>query len=185
MLQNTKRIVITGPESTGKSTLTRALARNFGAPAVAEYARTYLEQLQRPYTEEDLLTIAALQIRAEDEAALHTRNNLLFCDTDLYVLKVWSEHKYGRCHRQILETIATRRYDLYLLTGIDMAWEDDPLREHPQPVMRQYFYNIYLDIVQQSGIPFVLINGGKQERLRQAIHAVQDLLSSNGCSIKT
>ncbi|PSK93863.1 AAA family ATPase [Taibaiella chishuiensis] len=171
-----KRIVIIGPESTGKSTLTTGLAGYFHTAHVPEYARLYLEQLDRPYTAPDLEAIARGQIALEDKTAAAAGGDLLFCDTDLQVVKVWSEDKYNHCPAWILEAIAMRPYDLYLLTDIDMPWQDDPLREHPEPQMRAYFFHIYKDIVQQSGIPFVLVTGNEQQRLECAVAAIQQVL---------
>jgi NadR type nicotinamide-nucleotide adenylyltransferase len=171
--QPVKRIVIIGPESTGKSTLTRQLAAHFGTSYADEFARVYLEGLSRPYNEEDLWHIAEGQVRYEDEAIAAARNGLCFFDTDLYVTKVWSEDKYGTCAESILQQIACRPYHLYLLTDIDMPWEDDPLREHGSPEERQYFFNIYYDIVQQSGVPFTVVRGTEAGRLEQAVTAVR------------
>lgn len=171
--QQLKRIVIIGPESTGKSTLTRQLATGFGTSFADEYARSYLENIVRPYEQEDLQCIADGQIALEEQAIVQAKNGLVFFDTDLYVVKVWSEDKYGTCTETILRSIATRRYDLYILTGIDMPWQDDPLREHPQPEMRQYFYHIYHDIVQQSGVPFIEVRGAAQTRLDIASQAIR------------
>jgi nicotinamide riboside kinase len=147
-LSSIKKIVVIGPESTGKSTLSEALANSLQTIWVPEYARTYLENLGREYTEVDLLEIAKGQLAAED-AAMQTANKYLICDTDLYVIKVWSE---------------------------DIAWTDDPLREHPLPEERQYFYNIYRDIVVQSGCQWADIRGTATERLIAATNAVQKLL---------
>ena len=169
-----KKIVVIGPESTGKSTLSEALAGALHTLWVPEYARQYLEDLGRPYEENDLLQIAKGQLTIENKCYIRSTNYLI-CDTDLNVVKVWSEHKYHRCSPEILEAIAARRYDLYLLTGIDIPWENDPLREHSSPEMRSYFYNIYKDIVIQSGVPWVAINGEHDARLRKAIDAVQRL----------
>ncbi|MBL7719937.1 MAG: ATP-binding protein [Flavipsychrobacter sp.] len=168
-----KKIVVIGPESTGKSTLSRQLADALGTQWVPEYAREYLEQLARPYEEADLLQIAKGQLRSEDEQAMKA-GTLLVCDTDLQVVRVWSEHRYDRCHKWILEAIARRRYDLYLLTNIDVAWEEDPLREHREHSQRHYFYNIYRDIVQQSGLPWADISGGQKERLERALEAIRN-----------
>lgn len=170
-----KKIVVIGPESTGKSTLSEALAASLQTVWVPEYARAYLENLGRDYNEGDLLEIALGQIALEEER-LKNANRFLFCDTDLYVLKVWSESKYHKCHSRILEEIARREYDLYLLAGIDTPWTDDPLREHPAPEERQYFYNIYRDIVQNSGVQWVDIKGDEKERLEIATKAVHRLL---------
>lgn len=174
-MNSIKKIVVIGPESTGKSTLSEELAKALQTLWVPEYARTYLENLGREYTEADLLEIAKGQLAAED-TAIQQANKYLICDTDLYVIKVWSEAKYGRCHPWILEQIAQRKYDLYLLTYIDVAWTDDPQREHPLPEERQYFYNIYRDIVIQSGTQWVDIQGAEHERLFTATNAIQKML---------
>ncbi|MFN4246787.1 MAG: AAA family ATPase [Flavipsychrobacter sp.] len=174
-MSSIKKIVVIGPESTGKSTLSETLANSLQTVWVPEYARTFLENLGREYTEADLLAIAKGQLAAED-AAMQIANQYLICDTDLYVIKVWSEAKYERCHPWILEQIAQRKYDMYLLTYIDIAWTDDPLREHPLPEERQYFYNIYRDIVVQSGCQWADVRGTANERLLSATNAVQKLL---------
>jgi NadR type nicotinamide-nucleotide adenylyltransferase len=180
-----KKIVIIGPESSGKSTLTQALAQQYHTLFAPEYARQYLEILQRHYTQDDLWHIAQGQLKLEDEQAQKLKSGLLFCDTDLYVIKVWSEEKYGSCASAILEHIATRRYDFYLLTDTDMPWQYDPLREHPQPEMRQYFFRQYLDIVQNSGVPFAIIKGNEKERLQIATSAIDKRFGAGGKSLGT
>lgn len=167
-----KKIVVIGPESTGKSTLSAALAKALNTVWVPEYARQYLEELGRPYEEADLLEIAKGQLAQEDKLAQQAHKYLI-CDTDLYVLKVWSEAKYGYCHKEILQSIAERKYDMYLLTYIDVLWQDDPLREHPAAHEREYFYKQYRDIVQQSGVPWADIRGNEQERLKTALDAIR------------
>jgi NadR type nicotinamide-nucleotide adenylyltransferase len=168
------KIVVIGPESTGKSSLSQALAESLKTVWVKEYAREYLEGIDHPYTEEDLLAIAKGQL-ASEQALLERANNYLICDTDLYVLKVWSEARYGRCHRQILEEIGSRPYHLYLLTYIDVPWTPDPQREHPAHRDREYFYHLYRDIVQQSGVPWIDIRGTEAERLDAALCAIKNV----------
>jgi len=168
-----KKVVVIGPESTGKSTLSRALAEKLETTWVKEYAREYVEQLDRPYQKEDLLAIAKGQIATEESQLLHARNGLLICDTDLYVIKVWSEHRYNDCHEYILHEIATRKYDHYLLCSIDLPWEYDPQREYPGITERKYFFDIYKDIVQQSGVSWTLISGNPEERLLKSIDAIK------------
>lgn len=171
-----KRIAVVGPECTGKSDLCSFLAEYYNTEWVPEYARGYLDNLVRPYGEHDLLTIAHGQLRLEDTYA-HTANKMLFCDTNLYVIKVWSEFKFNRCHPEILKQIENRTYDLYLLTYIDIPWEADPLREHPEH--REKLYSIYRDELKNQSTPFVEIKGMGDERRRISIDAVNSIINVN------
>lgn len=166
--------MVIGPESTGKSTLSEALSQALKTSWVREYARDYLIHINRSYTEDDLLLIAKGQVAMEDDGA-KAANRYLICDTDLYVIKVWSEHSYSTCHRWILEQIAARRYDLYLLTDNDMPWEEDPLREHGSSYWRNYFYEQYKDIVINSGVPWAVIAGNEEERLQAALSYIKTI----------
>jgi NadR type nicotinamide-nucleotide adenylyltransferase len=168
-----KKVVVIGPECTGKSALSEFLAVHFKTEWVPEYARGYLDNLVRPYSQHDLTTIAHGQIQLEDKSMLHS-NRVMFCDTNLYVIKVWSEFKYGNCDPEILNLISERKYDLYLLTYIDIPWETDPLREHPDK--RQQLYEIYLSEMKNQSVPFVEIKGGRSTRQQSAIDAVNNLL---------
>ncbi len=169
-----KKIVVIGPESTGKSTLSEGLANALDTVWVPEYARGYLEGLGREYNEEDLVKIAKGQVESED-VLLARASHYLICDTDLYVIKVWSEARYGYCDTRVLAEIAQRKYDLYLLTYIDVAWQDDILREHPEQHEREYFYRQYAEIVQNSGVPWADIRGNEEERLKASLAAIQSL----------
>ncbi len=173
LLSSPKKIVVIGPESTGKSTLAQMLATHYATDWVKEYARDYLNDLKRDYKETDLPAIARGQILEEDKKTAQSTHPYLFCDTDLYVIKVWSEHKYNHCDNWILQQIARRPYDLYLLTYIDTPWEPDPQREYPDPKMRQYFYDTYKDIVINSGVLWTDIRGNPQKRLQQSIAAIE------------
>ena len=169
-----KRILILGPESTGKSTLAEKLAKHFAEPWVPEVAREYLEKLDRPYAYDDLLQIGKQQMRTEDELAMQAQN-YLFCDTDLRVIQVWSQHRYGKVDPWVLEELARRTYGLILLCAPDLPWQADPLREHPELEMRQQFFEIYQQLSQASGIPWILISGDTAQRLSTAIQAVVSL----------
>lgn len=171
-----KKVVVIGPESTGKSTLSALLAAHFHTVWTPEYAREYLDGLGRPYEQHDLLAIAEGQLKLEREMAAKA-NGLLVCDTDLYVIKVWSEHKYQECDPRILTAIAEQECDHYLLTYIDLPWEEDPQREYPDPEMRSYFYQVYRDIVMQSGVTWTDIRGSYEQREALAIEAVSRLLA--------
>jgi NadR type nicotinamide-nucleotide adenylyltransferase len=162
-----ERILILGPESTGKSTLAEDLALHFGEPWVPEFARAYLSELECPYELEDLSEIARGQLMLEDKLALEARK-FLFVDTDLRVIQVWSEHRFGEVADWILEEIKTRFYSKILLTDVDLPWESDPLREHPEENMRRYFLEKYQKLAVESGFPFRLISGDRAYRLRSS-----------------
>jgi NadR type nicotinamide-nucleotide adenylyltransferase len=170
-----RKIVITGPESTGKSTLAEELARHYKTLWVREYARSYLEVLKRPYEKHDLIEIAKGQIQAEDEQ-LSRANRVLICDTDLTVLKIWSQHKYGTVHPFILENLRNRSYDLYLLPYIDLPWKYDPQREHPH--LREYLFDVYERELRSRGIDYVILKGSYAQRISTAIKAI-DLAAEN------
>ena len=135
-----KKIAIVGPESTGKSTLAEGLAKHYQTVWVPEYARGYLNKLGRGYDQSDLIKIAHGQLRLEDEWE-NDAKRFLFCDTNLVVIKIWSDFKYGNCAPEILQRMHERKYDLHLLTNIDLPWEADPQREHPDK--RLELFNLY------------------------------------------
>lgn len=178
-----KKIVVIGPESTGKSTLCEQLAAHYKTQWCPEFARAYLLQHGMNYTYDDLLTIAKGQLELEDSymelkiknSPLTTHHSLLFIDTDMYVMKVWCEYVFGKCHQFILDEIAKRKYDLYLLCNIDLPWTKDELREYPHEGPRIELFQIYKNILQNQSTPWVQINGLHEQRLQQAIEAVDGL----------
>jgi len=170
-----KTVAITGPESTGKSTLSRQLAQHYGTTWAPEYARTYLDAHGSQYTLADLEQIARGQLAAE-EAAVANAQRVVFVDTDLLVIKIWAEHAFGHCPDWILQKLAEQRHDLTLLLNIDLPWEPDPLREHPH--MREYFYKLYQQELQKLGSPFAEISGTGEQRLARACALVDKLLEN-------
>ncbi|HUS00648.1 MAG TPA: ATP-binding protein [Chitinophagaceae bacterium] len=184
-----KKIVIIGPESTGKSTLCSQLAEHYKTLWCREYAREYLETHGMDYTYDDLLTIAKGQIVLEEamshelkatseenrNSQLTTHNSLLFIDTDMYVMKVWCEFAFGKCHSWILNQVASGHYDLYLLCNVDLPWIKDELREYPDMETRNKLYNFYKDIMVNQPVPWVNISGSYEERLKISINAVDKL----------
>ena len=183
MEQTIKKIVIIGPESTGKSTLCTQLAAHYQTLWCPEYAREYLLKHGKQYSFEDLLTIAKGQLQLEDRYAAELSQQstdhhpLLFIDTDMYVMKVWCEFVFDRCHPWILDRIVERKYDLYLLCKPDLPWVKDELREYPDEATRIKLYHFYKDLLVQQATPWVEISGGYEERLQQAIVAVDALLT--------
>ncbi len=179
MANEIKKIVVIGPESTGKSTLCKMLANHFNALWVEEYAREYLLTNGNKYTYEDLQIIAAGQIQNEEQA-IHKlladpTSKLLFIDTDMYVMKVWSEFVFNRCDQTILHTILTRKYDLYLLCQPDIPWVKDELREYPDLQIREQLYHHYKEILINQSVPWINISGNYEERLETSIKEVNRL----------
>jgi NadR type nicotinamide-nucleotide adenylyltransferase len=173
------KVVIIGPESTGKTSLCEQLALHYNTIWCPEFAREYLMTHPVDYNYEDLLTIAKGQIDLEDKfiSKLTTQSlSLLFVDTDMYVMKVWSEFVFEKCHRFILEQIVKRKYDLYLLCNVDLPWIPDELREYPSVETRKKLFNIYKDAMVNQSVPWIEINGNYEERIRKAIAAVDRLL---------
>ncbi|WP_018630416.1 AAA family ATPase [Niabella aurantiaca] len=176
-----KKIVAIGPESTGKSNLCAGLAAHYNTLWCPEYARSYLMEYGKDYTYEDLLTIAKGQIASEDRYHLQAQTAarpLLFIDTDMYVMKVWCEFVFNRCPAFILDTIASRKYDLYLLCNTDLPWAPDDLREYPDLKTRETLFGIYRSQLIDQQIPWVEIRGQGPARLQAAIQAVDQLLSA-------
>ena len=176
-----KKIVIIGPESTGKSTLSEQLALHYNTSWCPEYAREYLLKYGKNYGYDDLLKIARGQVALEDQisqSSLQQKKSLIFIDTDMYVMKVWCEFIFGKCHRFILDQIAKRKYDLYLLCNTDLSWVKDELREYPDLKTRQKLYHIYKNIMENQLVPWINISGNHEERLQKAIAAVDNLLKN-------
>jgi NadR type nicotinamide-nucleotide adenylyltransferase len=161
-----QKLLITGPESTGKSSLCRALASHFEDCWVPEYARLWMEKKGPEYQESDLLEMAKGQVLLEDYLA-QTAKQYLFCDTGMLVMKVWSEFKYGRCHPWILEQWHTRTYDHYVLCDIDMPWAAGPFRENPDE--RVELFMRYQQELELTNRPCIILSGSLEERLQQII----------------
>jgi NadR type nicotinamide-nucleotide adenylyltransferase len=165
-----KRIAVIGPESTGKSELCQQLARDFETEWVPEYARFYLDRLPRDYEQQDLLEIAKGQLVWEDDKAEYA-SKYLFCDTNLIVIKIWSDYKYGSTDPWIEAELQRRKYDFYLLPYIDVAWRPDPQREHPDK--RKYFFDVYEDYLKEQNLPYAIVKGIEDDRTAAAKEALE------------
>ena len=173
-----KKIVIIGPESTGKSTLCQQLAAHYKTIWVKEYAREYLLKNVTDYTFENLLDIAKGQLQLEDAAAqsLIPHHSPLIIDTDMYVMKVWCEFVFEKTHHWILNRLVERKYDLYLLCNTDLPWVKDELREYPDLISREKLYHHYKDAMINQTVPWVDIYGSYEERLQKAITAIDKVI---------
>jgi NadR type nicotinamide-nucleotide adenylyltransferase len=188
-----KKIVAIGPESTGKSTLCKQLAGHYKTLWVPEFAREYLEKKGNNYSYENLLTIAKAQVELEEKhesemarqqnsrltthySPLTTNHSLLFIDTDMYVMKVWCEFVFNKCHNWILNQIVNRQYDLYLLCNVDLPWTMDDLREYPDFEIRNKLYRYYKDLMINQAVPWVEITGDYDKRLKKAIDGINSII---------
>jgi NadR type nicotinamide-nucleotide adenylyltransferase len=166
-----RKIALIGPESTGKSTLAQKLAEHFKSCFVPEYARQYLQEGNTVSTPDDLLRIAHMQQRRELEEALKLPpGGLLFCDTDLHNLVVWSQYAFGICDAALLELEDSQNYDLYLLLSPDLPWVPDGIRENPH--LREELHQLYLRQLNHKNRRYVLISGDTETRFRASIEAM-------------
>ncbi len=170
------RIAVTGPESTGKTTLSCALADHFQAPWHREYAREYLNRLQRSYTYEDLSIIAQKQMELRNSESY---DQLVIHDTENLVLRIWAEFNYKKCPTIIEQLLSKQVYDHYFLCSPDgIDWEADPLREHPE--QRETLFEIYERYLEDLPVQYTVLKGTLDDRLNIAIAIIDDLLLSKG-----
>lgn len=177
---NLLKIVLFGPESTGKSTLSELLARHYNTVWVPEYAREYLQNKwnnQRKTCEQkDLIPIAIGQMVLENELAKKA-DKILICDTDLLETKVYSEEYYGGFVDPDLNKAASEsQYDLYLLSYIDTPWEADDLRD--RPTRREEMFQAFERALVNNNRPFIILKGKVKERMNTAVQAIDKILSS-------
>jgi len=167
------KIIVTGPESSGKTTLCKEMSNQFNIPFTTEYAREYLKNKGVNYNQSDLLEIANGQFISEGGL----NQQLSLQDTDLITIKIWSEYKYGNCDNWILEQIAKQKSEnrFYLLCKPDIPWKADPLRENP--TNREELFAIYKEELEKLKHNYVIIEG--EERIKNSISKISSLMSNN------
>lgn len=171
------RIAVTGPESSGKTTLSKQLAEHFQVKWFPEYAREYLTKNGPDYSESDLLNIALQQ--NEERVKKEVRDSILIYDTENLVIKIWSHVKYGHVSSKIISLLKQQNFDHYLLCspeGVD--WEEDPLREDPNN--RNELFSIYQEELRKLGVTFTVLKGTLANRLETAIDLIEDLSMAKG-----
>ncbi len=174
------KIVLFGPESTGKTTLAEQLAKHYKTLWVPEFMREYLEKKwatkKQSISKEDLLPIAKGQWEQE-EYALKKVDNLLICDTNLLELKVYSEYYYnGFCPEFIEKRAVQDSNSFYLLTYIDTPWEEDILRDRPHN--REEMFSIFEAELKKQGFPYQILKGNLEERFKKATEIIDELLKN-------
>jgi NadR type nicotinamide-nucleotide adenylyltransferase len=172
-----KRICLLGAESTGKTTLARSLALAYGVAWNPEYGRPYTElgrDHERPWTSEEFTWIARIQCWYEDCLAASTRQ-LLFCDTDAFTTALFHEVYLGR-PTHAFDDLVQRRYDLFLVCGLDVPWRHDGIREFEE--QRHWMHERYVERAQSSGSPWVVVVGPHEARMAQARGAVDRLFAA-------
>ncbi|MBY0425014.1 MAG: ATP-binding protein [Cytophagales bacterium] len=180
-----KKVVLFGPESTGKTFLAEGLAKHFQSSWVPEFARGYLETKKEIYdpnaqtAEEicqypDILPIAIGQIVSENTQIQNT-NKVLFCDTNFLQTIVYSKHYFQKTEAWLEQLRTTRPYDLYLLTDVDVPWMEDPLRDRPD--RREYMFELFKNELIQSKCAYKIIHGDFNQRMASAIKIVEEFLN--------
>lgn len=171
------KVALFGPESTGKTTLSNHLARYYNSVWCPEYAREYLQKKwndQRKVCEEkDMLPIAYGQMNTENELA-QKATDVLICDTALLETMVYYELYYNQCDSSIKEAALSNSYDIYFLTYIDVPWEYDDLRDHPD--QREELFELFKSTLDRYNKPYIILKGGKKERLDKAVEVVDQLI---------
>ena len=172
------KVVLFGPESTGKTTLAKALAAHYEVPWVPEFMREYAQKkfdsTQNSLEREDVLPIAKGQMTAENEAAKRT-DSFLICDTNLLEIKVYSEYYFdGFCPPSLAKYAEANQYTLYLLASIDVPWEQDDLRDRPQDRLA-LFHTFEQELIVRK-LPYEVISGAHDVRLKKACEILDKLL---------
>jgi nicotinamide riboside kinase len=155
-------IAITGPESTGKTSISEYLALAFNGIWIPEYARHYMKKINRPYTFEDIIKIGITQINQRKEAETK-EPDFIFLDTWLIITKIWFLEVFKKCPHWIDEAIVNNPVDLYLLCEPDIPWIPDPLRENGEE-KRKYLFERYLNEIIKTGVPYELVSGTEEFR---------------------
>jgi NadR type nicotinamide-nucleotide adenylyltransferase len=175
---NIVKIVLFGPESTGKTTLSEQLARHYNTVWVPEFARDYLQEKwnneRKTCEHDDLIPIAIGQMKLENKL-VKKADKILICDTDLLETKVYSEEYYGGFVDPELDKAAMQnQYDLYLLTYIDTPWEADDLRDRPE--QRQEMFDAFENTLKKFNRPYILLKGGMKTRFNNAVNAIDKIV---------
>jgi len=171
---NSKIIVVTGAESTGKSELTKQLARYFHASFIPEYAREYVEQLHRPYHYHDVEVIARKQV-SQLHDLMRMNPPLIIMDTWLIITRIWFEVVFDKTPDWLDEAIRETTIDLFLVCDTDLPWISDPVRENGGD-RRSYLQERYIEMIRSYGFRYEKVTGTGEDRFQLAIQLVSGVL---------
>jgi len=169
-----KKIAIVGPESTGKSTMSKLLAKHYNVLWVPEYARYYCEALTAPCTLQDEANMFYGQVALENAILSVADSDFIICDTTFVTVKIWSDEMLGETPQVVLDALPQKPYDFYLLMDIDLPWQDDPLRDFPDK--REYFMQVWHHELQALQANYKVISGLGTERMKNAVEAIASFL---------
>lgn len=169
------KIAVTGPESCGKTSLAEGLAHHYGVSFIPEFAREYLLNKKGIYAFSDLDFIADGQIHAI-QLAIKNQNNLLISDTEMLVMSIWSDVKFGKVSSYIQNALIIQKFDHYFICDTDIPWEADPLRENEHD--RDFLLKCYLEKAKKMNYSYTLLSGNHQTRLKKAVEIIDHLLNT-------
>ena len=164
------RIAITGPESSGKTTLCQSLSEHFNVDFIPEFARTYLEITDGKYKQPDLDEIAKGQL----ESITSSQSKINVCDSDFSVLEIWSDYKYGNVSDYIRELVKKNLFDLHILCTPDIPWEEDALRENPDT--RDHLFELYKESLNRHNKNFIIVSGEHKNRIKKSLQFIDLIL---------
>ena len=169
-----KRVCVTGPESTGKTTLAARLAAYYRTVWVPEASRIYAERKQSPLLVSDVAPIAREHVAMADEA-VPAAGRLIVLDTDLLSTAVYSQHYYGVVPPEVKALERARRADLYLLCDVDVPWLPDGIRD--RPTNREAMLAVFREALETRKLRWTMITGDWETRWQTAIDAVRTISS--------
>ena len=175
-----KRVVIIGSESSGTTTLARALAEHYRTVWVPEYGRTYSEGRQhvgQPWRTGEFIHIATEQLRMEDALAA-LANGVVICDTDAFATSIWHERYMGASSDDVKAIAAERKYDLYVVTDVNIPFEQDDIRDGES--FRQWMQQRFIEELSKGPTPMLLVSGSHEKRFAAATKKIDEILARSG-----
>jgi nicotinamide riboside kinase len=170
------KITFTGPESSGKTSLSKAITEHFDAQWFPEYARTYLMNREGEY---DFGDIEQIGIEQQESREIDEKSGIKIYDTENTVLYIWSVFKYQKFAPKVKSLMESQRFAHYFLCSPEgIPWEEDPLRE--SPIQREELFNLYLHQLRTLNVDFTILKGDFEQRKEKAISIIEEISLSKG-----